>query len=162
MTGASEGAAWLAAAAEPAIVDLLHEARSRLDREVARRSPACWSSGRCCQFERSGHLLYTTGLEAAMTLSRMERWPTVVEIERAIDGGVCPFLHEHRCGIHTLRPIGCRLYYCDASARPWMESLAERLQDRVRQIHRTWGIPYRYAEWRALLREIVADRAGAP
>lgn len=38
---------------------------------IAERAPACWASGRCCNFERSGHLLYVTGLEAAYAVLRI-------------------------------------------------------------------------------------------
>lgn len=37
--------------------------------EIAARGPACWASGRCCNFERTGHRLYVTGLEAAYCLA---------------------------------------------------------------------------------------------
>jgi Fe-S-cluster containining protein len=59
---------WLVAADRAEVRAALEGLYARVSAEVAARGPACWASGRCCHFERAGHRLYTTGLEAAYTL----------------------------------------------------------------------------------------------
>src|SRR5690606_31811096 len=62
---------WLAAAARPEVAAALDGLYADVAREIAARGPVCWASGRCCNFDRAGHRLYATGLEAASTFARL-------------------------------------------------------------------------------------------
>ena len=164
MTGAD---AWLAAAADPRIVSALESVYADIAAEVAQRGPACWASGRCCGFERAGHRLYVTGLEAAYTVSRLTSPLEPVgsalpqfrprpelsasSLAGALARGDCPFLEGNLCGVHAIKPLGCRVYFCDRSAQEWQQDLSERMLARVRAIHDEHAIEYRYGEWRAML-----------
>jgi Fe-S-cluster containining protein len=162
--------AWLAAAEEPGIVSALESIYTSIAREVERRGPACWASGRCCGFEKAGHRLYVTGLEAAYTVSRLPRRPAPGSLPQLGDraapltpgslagagaGGTCPFLAGHLCGAHAMRPLGCRVYFCDRSAQEWQRDLSERMLAMVRTIHDGHRIEYRYGEWRSMLARFV-------
>lgn len=124
--------------------------------QIEARAPACWASGRCCNFKNTGHLLYVTGLEAACTLTRLAPRALIrAELERAMRDGDCPFLTGHTCGIHTIKPLGCRVYFCDTSAQDWQQELSERGMELIRSVHTRHNVPYRYAEWRGLLGELL-------
>lgn len=155
-----EAALWLEAVASPVVVAELEEIYGFIRREVEARGPACWASGRCCSFERAGHRLYTTGLEAAYTVTRLEpeRRFGQEEINAAITVGGCPFQEKNLCSVHAIRPLGCRVYFCDRSVQDWQRELTERAMGPMRELHDRHGIPYVYAEWRALLGQIVASR----
>jgi Fe-S-cluster containining protein len=165
-------AGWLRAAAEPAIVQALEGIYADIAMEVRQRGPACWASGRCCSFEKAGHRLYVTGLEAAYTVTALRAAPstptgdiplvqvrasppTPESLDHATQAGSCPFLSANLCGAHAARPLGCRVYFCDRSAQQWQQDLSERMLARVREIHDRHQIVYRYGEWRAMLAEFV-------
>ncbi len=144
---------WLRAARDPQVSGELELVYAAVAREVGRRRPTCESSGRCCRFEAWGHRLYTTGLEAAVTMVSID--PALVPGERAVADalarGGCPFQPATLCEVHRHRPLGCRVYYCDPTAREWQHALSERMLREVRTIHDRHGVPYLYAEWRFLL-----------
>lgn len=144
---------WLARSREAEVVRAIAEIHERIAREIESRTPVCTASGRCCRFERFGHRLYVTGLEAALTLDTIpaERALGAGDLERALAEGVCPFASQHLCGVHPARPAGCRVYFCDSSAQLWVNGLAERASDMVKAVHDRFGIEYRYGEWRAML-----------
>ncbi|MBX3317425.1 MAG: hypothetical protein KF902_11255 [Phycisphaeraceae bacterium] len=158
-------AAWLDMAREPAVAAELEEIYTDVAREIAERGPACWASGRCCNFEKTGHRLYTTGLEAAYTVTRVGglkrpsgQSPVLLttDVERARATGGCPFQEQNLCGVHPVRPLGCRVYFCDRTAQAWQFDLTERGMARIRELHDRHGIVYAYAEWRELL-EAMAE-----
>jgi len=97
-------------------------------------------------------LVDVTGLEAAVTTTRAagEREASLLPLAPA-SPGACPFQEGNLCGVHSVRPLGCRVYFCDRSAQAWQHELSERMQERIRRLHDEAAIPYRYAEWRWLL-----------
>lgn len=166
--------AWLAAIARGEVRSGLEGLYTECTRAIKTRGPACWASGRCCNFKATRHLLYVTGLEAAYTVANLmprleERHPAAADppstpasirslpvlsphsLARAVEGGGCPFQEANLCGAHTIRPMGCRVYFCDRTAQAWQHELSEDLHRRVRALHEEMGIDYRYAEWRSML-----------
>lgn len=119
--------------------------------QIAARGPACWASGRCCNFRQAGHRLYVTGLEAAFTVSRLAAPLRAQDLDGALERGDCPFLTGNLCGAHTIKPMGCRVYFCDTSVQAWQTDLSERAMEMIRAIHDRHGIEYRYGEWRSML-----------
>jgi Fe-S-cluster containining protein len=156
---------WLAAARDPAIAGALDSVYADLAAAVEARAPVCWASGRCCNFEAHGHRLYVTGLEAAYTLMHLGEFdtpraaPTAEEIAAARARGGCPFQQGNLCSVHSIKPLGCRIYFCDRSAQAWQHDLSERLLGEIRRIHELHAIPYRYAEWRDMLSLFARARA---
>ena len=148
---AALAAQWLHAIAREEIAGALESIYARASSEIASRGPACWASGRCCNFERTGHRLYVTGLEAAYALARASRSVTLADIDAARARGGCPFQEQNLCGIHTIKPVGCRVYFCDRSAQSWQRDLCERLVADIRELHDAHQVEYRYGEWRAML-----------
>jgi len=145
---------WLASARDPAIVALLESIYADLATEVTRRGPSCWASGRCCNFEKAGHRLYVTGLEAAYAFAHLDHSHpplTPSTLTDARNRGGCPFQTHNLCGIHAIKPMGCRVYFCDRSAQTWQQDLSEKMLERIKRLHETHAIPYRYGEWRDML-----------
>jgi Fe-S-cluster containining protein len=142
---------WLAAARDPAVALELEAIYQMIADQIEARGPACWASGRCCNFERTGHRLYVTGLEAAYTIARLEKPVSAAEVAAARTRGDCPFLSLNLCSVHTIKPLGCRVYFCDRSAQEWQQDLSEKALDQVKRLHERRNLPYRYGEWRAML-----------
>lgn len=155
----AEARAWLAAAGDETVCGLIESVFAESAAEIAERGPACWASGRCCNFGVAGHRLYVTGLEAAYTVRRLDTPLTRASLDAAFERDGCPFQDANLCTVHTIKPLGCRTYFCDRSATAWQHELTERGVERLRAIHDMHRVPYRYAEWRWLLGVLIA--AGA-
>ncbi|HVU62967.1 MAG TPA: hypothetical protein VHC70_03255 [Phycisphaerales bacterium] len=161
-------ASWLAAIARPDTCAALESIYAEGAAAIAARGPACWASGRCCNFERHGHRLYVTGIEAAYCIAMLpqaaSRKPMgfpesrlrLIVLDAARQSGGCPFQVGNLCGVHSIKPLGCRLYFCDKSAQQWQNDLSERLLARIRALHDEQGIEYRYGEWREMLARFAA------
>jgi hypothetical protein len=48
--------------------------------------------------------------------------------------------------------MGCRIFFCDPTSIEWQNDLYERAHKRIAALHEEHGIPYRYGEWREMLR----------
>ncbi|MEM7264149.1 MAG: hypothetical protein AAF488_19340 [Planctomycetota bacterium] len=108
----------------------------------------CRLRGVCCNFGEAGHALYATAIEVAYV------GETRTDVER-LDGDrvLCPFWRQGRCDARHERPIGCRTYFCDKRWRDRGEELHEHFHRRVAEIMAEYGVPYRYGEFVAALRE---------
>lgn len=116
-----------------------------LDAELAALAPKCELSGRCCDFPKSGLTLFATALE-------MERLRRSGAPARNDDAALCPHWSGGTCHARAGRPIGCRLYFCDAGKAAPLEELSVRFHERLRRIHDETGVAYRYAPFLAQAR----------
>jgi len=155
----SLAAAWSGAAFLPQVESELRSIHLEAAEETRRQRPLCIASGDCCHFERFGHRLYVTGLETAWTLRHLGGPPSWPSLQAGAQRGDCPYLHGGQCSIHSARPLGCRLFFCDPLATAWQQDLSERLLARVRRLHDALSLPYRYGDWRTMLAHF-ADPAG--
>ena len=144
-------ARWSEAAWNPAIDAELRAIYGVVATETETLRPVCNASGRCCRFEEYGHRLDVTGIEAAWCLRGSGMVPDAAAVRAAAMRGDCPFLDNGRCGVHAVRPLGCRIYFCDPRAAGWQEDLSERTLGRLRALHDAHDVPYRYGEWRTML-----------
>ena len=146
---------WKAAANDGAVDGRITGMLKSLSDDIAARGPTCWSSGKCCNFNAYGHRLYVTGLEVCWTLSQIASRPSLLPLlEKPVDlAGTCSFQVDKLCGVHPMRPMGCRVYFCQQGTAEWQNQLYEKYQSQIRELHDELKIPYLYAEWRALLAE---------
>jgi len=163
---------WWRQAGERHVDAALREIFDRVDAAVAERQPICEQSGRCCRFDQFGHLLYVTGLETAWTLRHAKlpsdrkasaanvSLPVLPASDRShpFHWDACPFQVDGLCSIHTIRPTGCRIFFCDPTAETWQRDLYESTLRDLRTLHERFAIDYRYVEWRTALKS--ARRAG--
>lgn len=68
----------------------------------------------------------------------------------------CRYQVDGLCSTHTIRPLGCRVFFCTPGTDDWQHAVYERFLDRLRALHTEHTLPYRYMEWRAGL--VEADR----
>lgn len=117
------------------------------------QKPICSASGRCCRFEEYGHRLFVTTIElgAFLTQLRQQTSPTDPKSALEILAG-CPFQLDGLCSVHTIRPFGCRVFFCDPTATDWQKEQYERFHKELKRLHGNLEIPYFYVEWRAALR----------
>lgn len=55
--------------------------------------------------------------------------------------------------MHLIRPLGCRVYFCEQGTEGWQQDTTERFLDRLKQLHAEHDLPYAYMEWRHGLAE---------
>ena len=122
--------------------------------EIDRRRPLCIVSGRCCRFDEFGHRLYVTTLELAHFLHHLP--PAQPRIDNPAG---CPFQLNKLCTVHSLRPFGCRIFFCDASSTDWQSQMYEHFHARLKRLHQSLDVQYFYLEWRQAL-QIVLPTAG--
>jgi hypothetical protein len=125
---------------------------TQLAADIAQRRPMCVASGRCCHFERHGHRLYVTTMELAAFVHELNQWPPDRALtEQAVaswSGEGCPFQLQRLCGVHGLRPFGCRIYFCDPTSSLWQQERYEHYHAQLRAAHHDLGVAYYYTEWR--------------
>lgn len=146
---------WHAAAAKPAIDAALRDLYARLDAAVAVHSPTCWISGRCCKFDQFGHRLYVTGLEIAWFLREVQNAPgSVIHLpQHAETPGACPYQINGLCSTHAMRPLGCRIFFCQHGTEQWQHELYEQYLTELRLLHDAHDLDYCYMDWLAGLKE---------
>jgi Fe-S-cluster containining protein len=141
---------WFTAAGDSTIDAALRDMYTRLDADIQKHSPTCWLSGRCCNFDAFDHRLYVTALEIAWVLRQVGA--------REVDPtGPCAYQQEKLCTIHTVRPLGCHLFFCQEGTQEWQYQMYESYLDELRKLHESHDLPYRYVEWREGLRDAMAS-----
>jgi Fe-S-cluster containining protein len=146
---------WLAAIRRAEVRTELDAIYDYVMAAIEARRPLCTASGRCCNFEAYGHRLYVTGLEAAYTVARLPAPLTRAALDDARARGGCPFQAGTLCSVHGIKPLACRVYFCDPAAEGWMHDTSERMLKGLRELHRRHGLEYRYGEWRGLLEALL-------
>ncbi|MEM7625266.1 MAG: hypothetical protein AAF333_06530 [Planctomycetota bacterium] len=162
--------AWHDAAGRPPVDVALRGLYAEIDAAVAARGPTCWTSGRCCKFDDFGHRLYVTGLEIAWFLRQVQTTPVNPEPASETSGvrlpqfaehpGACPYQVDGLCSTHTVRPLGCRIFFCQQGTEAWQQDLYEEFLRRLRFLHDEHGLEYRYMDWIAGLDEAAAAGGG--
>lgn len=118
------------------------------------RKPKCEASGRCCGFDEYGHRLYVTTMELAAFVHAM-----VDSKARGLGSqGGCIYQIDGLCSVHTIRPFGCRIFFCDSTSDDWQHAQYEHFHARLKRLHDELSVPYAYMEWRQALRELGLDQ----
>jgi len=138
-----------AASHRPKVIAAVVQIHQRLQELIDRRKPLCIASGKCCQFERYGHRLYITTAEMAAFVSAFERQPP--PSLPVWQGAGCPFQVGRLCGVHAIRPFGCRIFFCDPTSTEWQQQEYENIHRQLKDLHQSLLIPYFYIEWREAL-----------
>jgi hypothetical protein len=118
------------------VLELYHD----VDREVAAAGPVCVASGRCCRFKEYGHTLFLSNLEAEVLLNAAPLYD-----RDAVTADFCPFQKENLCTAREPRPLGCRVYYCDASYQETGVAISEKYLKGLKALADAHGVSWHYA-----------------
>ncbi len=138
-------AVWREAAQRADVAEAMRRFYEEVDRRVAAHGATCWNRGECCRFGQYGHRLYVTSLEVAYYL-------TGGPAANPAGTDACPHARDGCCHVRDLRPMGCRVFYCDPAAQEWQGPLTEELLAELRRLHEQLDVPYVYVDWIAALR----------
>jgi Fe-S-cluster containining protein len=142
----------LSAAADPRVREQIRRLYADLQLRIDQRRPLCVMSGRCCRFDEYGHRLYTTTMELAAFVAELADLPPITPA--AVPPGLCAFQSGKICRVHPIRPMGCRIFFCDPSSVDWQEAVYEEFHGRLKLLHEEMSIPYAYVEWRVACQTI--------
>ncbi len=132
-------------------IECIYEA---LQDAIDLQRPRCDASGRCCNFEAFGHRLFITTLEMAVFARQVDRSIAVNQSAINRSGAGCPFQLAKLCGVHSIRPFGCRIFFCDPAASEWQSMQYERMHREIKKLHERFDVRYFYVEWREALRAV--------
>ena len=121
------------------------------DAEVASHGPVCLASGKCCRFKEYGHTLFLSHLEAEVLLSSAPAYETPT------DPGFCPFQVNLLCTARENRPLGCRVYYCDANYAGKAEPITEKYVAALKALSSEYNLGWSYAPLHRFLDARSAD-----
>lgn len=139
----------LQASARPEVRAQIARIYAELQTRIDQRQPICAASGRCCKFEEYGHRLFVTTMEMASFVHELDAsGKNLTDCLTPWDGAGCPFQAAKLCGVHPIRPFGCRIFFCDPTAEQWQKHQYEMMHDRLRRLHDQMEVPYFYVEWR--------------
>jgi len=151
-TMANELKEWvLAASVRAEVREAIRALYQELQREIDRRRPLCVMSGRCCRFDEYGHRMFVTTAELGAFAAELGE--AGIKPGEASGGG-CVFQTGKICRVHAIRPMGCRVFFCDATATEWQQQTYEAFHGRLKKLHEQLSVPYCYVEWRFACREI--------
>jgi Fe-S-cluster containining protein len=138
---------------DPAVGAEVAAIYQELTGRIAARRPRCDRSGACCRFEQYGHRLFVTTVELAAFATGLK----AEDATRLSDtpGEGCVFQVRGLCGVHTIRPFGCRMFFCDPDASDWQQEQYEHFHLELKALHDRLSVPYRYVEWRQGLRALA-------
>ncbi len=150
------------AAARVDVRDAVARVYADLQSEIDARRPVCSASGKCCRFEEYGHRLYVTTLELAAFVAelpvadcqlpvRATSLPVLATGNPQRATSSCPFQIDNLCSVHAIRPFGCRMFFCDATATQWQNERYEQFHAELKRLHDVLDVPYFYVEWRQAL-----------
>ncbi|MBI5366474.1 MAG: hypothetical protein HZA54_05525 [Planctomycetes bacterium] len=151
--------AYTPAGLPPATRGALLEGMERIYRElaedVARAGPVCILRGVCCDFATMDYVLYASSLEVLYL-------GCFIDLARVRDAGkLCPFWLERRCSEHAVRPLGCRVYFCDPRYAAQAPEIYERHHRRIRELADRLELDYEYAPFLDFLAR-AGGRAATP
>lgn len=136
-----------------ALASALHELYAQADRVLGEQGLRCLGGGACCRFDLAGHRLYVSSGELSLLLSAPPADPARARRLR------CPWQSGPRCVARSVRPLGCRTFFCDAGAAGPRRKLHERLHAEIRRLHDTLGLPYLYGDLTEWIVQLEGDEA---
>lgn len=98
--------------------------------------------------------------DVALSLLRPGPDPRSLSSDPPVLADACRYQVAGKCSVHAIRPLGCRIYFCQEGTDDWQQQTYEAFQKQLVDLHQQHDIPYHYMEWRAGL--IEADRHLAP
>lgn len=149
------------AAFERGLISLYDELSTELD--ALAPPPLCQQSGNCCDFRIAEHVLFATSGE-------IERARTLLQAEPDVnphvhdDARLCVFWSagDRACKVRDVRPLGCRIYYCDPTyLGVHDQAVYERYHRRIADLHEAHAIPYAYRPFVRALRAVASGEAAS-
>ena len=119
-----------------------------LDTEIKNNknlSGDCIGCGKCCDFEKFGHLLFVTTPELVFLRENLGL-QKIKKMEKAI----CPYRKNGKCTIYPFRFAGCRIFFCKGD-KDFQSRLSESTIKKFKALCAEYNVPYIYSELKTAL-----------
>ncbi|MCD4657897.1 MAG: YkgJ family cysteine cluster protein [Planctomycetes bacterium] len=130
-----------------------------LTQEIAQleRIPRCFNCGACCNFNYFEHTPFVTALELQYIKAGVQE---DAELQKIMllqpDENLCPFFWEQNCYAHGLRPLSCRVYFCNLRyEKELVGEIYEKYHRRIQELHEKSRLEYKYMPLVKALRELM-------
>ena len=112
-----------------------------LDKQIATNidSSSCVACGDCCDFEKFGHRIYVTSLEAAYLKDNLME----EKLKAPVKGG-CPYKVDNKCSMRDFRFGPCRIFFCKADSE-FQNQLSEDFLKQIKQLCQQFNFEYTYS-----------------
>lgn len=116
------------------------ELYSWLDEQITANidTSSCVACGDCCEFEKFGHRIYVTSLEAVYLKDNLAK-----EKRKAAVEGSCPYKVDNKCSVRDLRFGPCRIFFCKAESE-FQNQLSEDFLKQIKLLCQQFDIEYTY------------------
>lgn len=142
------------------LLNPIRELLQQLDTQIASLNPECRNCGSCCDFARHGHRLYVTTLEVLVFASSVELHQLTGRQRQAVQAGRCPFRDQQGCSPRTVRPTGCRIFFCQGIDQAFQNEMTEHVLTSLRELHESLAVPYCYMNWLEWLDQLGTVSSG--
>jgi Fe-S-cluster containining protein len=124
-----------------------------VDDEMRGRNLACKACGRCCRFDSFDLVLYVSSVEFEYVAEHAPLLKPEANVNR------CPYLEASgRCGIHDVRPLGCRTFFCSFRDRDAMQDIYNKYYEKIKDLSELVEGPWQYRPLLELLGKSFASR----
>lgn len=123
----------------PSVQEEVAQVYAEVDAAVAAARPRCDASGRCCRFTEFDHTLFISKFEAEILLEAAPPFP------RPVGRDGCPFQVNNLCTVRDVRPLGCRIFFCDPNYAGVGEQITEEALDKLKRIADRHDTGWQYA-----------------
>jgi hypothetical protein len=123
---------------------------------VRAAGPRCDASGRCCRFTEYGHTLFISAFEAEILLEGAPPYKGPVSRD------TCPFQVNGLCTARDVRPLGCRIYFCDPAYLGRMAEITEEALAALKLVADKYGTGWHYAPLHHFLNARTEEPEPAP
>ena len=138
---------------------VLTQIYDELAQEIAQleRIPRCFNCGACCNFNYFEHTPFVTALELLHIKAGLQKNEEIREIMLLQkDENLCPFFCGQSCHAHILRPLSCRVYFCNLTyEKEQAGEIYERYHRKIQKLHEKTGVDYKYIPLVIATRELM-------
>lgn len=119
---------------EPAFIEL-KQIYALVDQEIQHTDVCCKCCGQCCDFDHNGLRLYIYHIERLWIMQNLQG------NSLCLKQGRCSAQNQLLCGIHEIRPLGCRTQFCSTT----LQDIYEKYATKIKALEKKFGIPYCYS-----------------
>ena len=124
----------------------------------------CKACGDCCDFRVFEHIPYVTNIELKFIRAELKKnsegckdAACCVSTESQ-DLKLCPFYRDKKCIAHQLRPLSCRVYFCNQEyEKKFSSQIYEKYHQKIKELHKNNNVEYLYCRLVKELQQIITE-----
>ena len=143
------------------LLEALDAIYKNLEQEIGslEKPPICKACGECCDFSKFEHTPFITkselkNIEVALTQNK----ELLEEAAKPKPINFCAFYRDKRCIAHKIRPLSCRVFFCDSKyAAEHASRIYEKYHKLIKDLHLRFEVEYSYQPLVSALDRLIAE-----